>query len=140
MSLWKKKASISDLNAFSQNTLVSHLGIEITEIGDDSITATMPVDERTRQPMGFLHGGASVVLAETLGSVAAHLMAEENTVSFGVEVNANHLRSVRAGTVTGVARALRIGTTLQVWDIQISDERGELVCASRLTVAVRQAR
>ncbi|TVZ39659.1 uncharacterized protein (TIGR00369 family) [Alteromonadaceae bacterium 2753L.S.0a.02] len=140
MSLWKKKASISDLNVFSQNTLVSHLGIEITEIGDDSITATMPVDERTRQPMGFLHGGASVVLAETLGSVAAHLMAEENTVSFGVEVNANHLRSVRAGTVTGVARALRIGTTLQVWDIQISDERGELVCASRLTVAVRLAR
>lgn len=139
MTIWKKPATPDSINAFAKNTLVSHLGITVTDIGESTITATMPVAEHTRQPMGFLHGGASVVLAETLGSIAAHLAAADATLSFGVEVNANHLRSVRSGTVTGVASPLRIGNTMQVWDIRISDEQGELVCSSRLTVAVRPA-
>jgi len=140
MSLWKKQATPEQLNQFAQNTLVDHLQIEITEIAEKSITATMPVEDFTRQPMGFLHGGASAVLAETLGSIAAHLAAEEGTISFGVELNANHLRSVKDGVVTAVAEPLRIGSSLQVWDIKISDERKELVCVSRLTVAVKPPR
>ncbi|WP_075184562.1 hotdog fold thioesterase [Teredinibacter haidensis] len=140
MSLWKKQATPEQLNQFAQNTLVDHLQIKITEIAEKSITATMPVEDFTRQPMGFLHGGASAVLAETLGSIAAHLAAEEGTISFGVELNANHLRSVKDGVVTAVAEPLRIGSSLQVWDIKISDERKELVCVSRLTVAVKPPR
>ena len=137
MTIWKKPATPQALNQFAVNTIIQHLGIEITDIGDDSITATMPVEHFTRQPMGFLHGGASVVLAETLGSVAGHLAAEEGTNVFGVEINANHLRSVKHGKVTGVVKPLRIGRRMQVWDITITDDEGEVICVSRLTKAVK---
>ncbi|WP_339073915.1 hotdog fold thioesterase [Teredinibacter turnerae] len=137
MSIWKKPATLEQINKFGANTLVSHLGIEVTAIGDSTISATMPVADHTRQPLGYLHGGASVVLAETLGSIAAHLAAEEGMVSFGAEINANHLRSVRSGTVMGVASPLRIGSSMQVWDIRITDDNDELICISRLTAAIR---
>jgi len=140
MSIWRKIATPEQLNQFSQNSLVGLLGIEVTEIGEDWLSATMPVNAKTHQPLGFLHGGASVVLAETLGSLASHLAAEENTICFGLEVNANHIKSVKDGFVTGIARPIRVGTSTQVWDIQISDEHQQLVCVSRLTVAVKPVR
>lgn len=138
MSIWKKQVTADELNSFAENTLVSHLQIKVTEIGEGSITATMPVAAFTRQPMGYLHGGASVVLAETLGSIAGHLAAGEDTMSFGVEINASHIRSIKDGIVTAVATPLRVGKSLQVWDINISDEAGDLVCVSRLTLVVKQ--
>ena len=112
------------------------LGIVFTAIGHDSLTATMPVDERTRQPYGLLHGGASALLAETLGSTAGMLCVEEGRGCVGIEINANHLRGVRSGTVTGTARPLHVGRSTQVWEIRIEDEAGRLVCISRLTLAV----
>ncbi|MCU0426016.1 MAG: hotdog fold thioesterase [Candidatus Kapabacteria bacterium] len=121
----------------SRNTMVEHLGIVVTAIGDDYIEARMPVDKRTHQPMGLLHGGASVVLAETLGSFAGYLCvnpAEKACV--GLEINANHIRSVREGFVVGRATPRHVGKTTQVWDITISTEDGKLVCVSRLTVQV----
>lgn len=138
MSIWKRQVTPEELNSFAENTLVSHLHIKVTEIGEGSITATMPVEAFTRQPMGYLHGGASVALAETLGSIAGHLAAGEDTMSFGVEINASHIRSVKEGIVTAVATPLRVGKSLQVWDINISDETGDLVCVSRLTLVVKQ--
>ena len=137
MSLWKKSATPEQLNEFAANCLVGHLKIQFTAIGENSITATMPVASFTQQPLGFLHGGASVVLAETLGSMAGHLACDEGQTCFGVEVNANHMRSVKDGLVTAVAEPLRIGRFIQVWDIKITDQRGELICVSRLTVAVK---
>ena len=136
MPIWKKDSSLSRLNALSENTIISLLGIEYTQIGDDYIQATMPVDNRTHQPHGLLHGGASVVLAETLGSVAGNLAVSTNKVCVGLEVNANHLRSVKTGVVTGTARAIRIGRTVQVWQIEIQNEKEQLICTSRLTLAV----
>ena len=119
------------------NTLIEHLGIVFTAAGEDWISATMPVDERTRQPYGILHGGASVVLAETLGSSAGNLCVDTTReVCVGLEINANHIRAVRAGTVTGTARAVHVGRSTQVWDIRIEDAAGKLVCTSRLTLAV----
>jgi 1,4-dihydroxy-2-naphthoyl-CoA hydrolase len=112
------------------------IGIRITEIGDDFLAGTMPVDERTRQPYGILHGGASVALAETLGSTAAMLCCEEGTAAVGLDINANHLRAVREGTVTGVARPVHIGRSTQVWEIRIANEAGNPTCISRLTMAV----
>jgi len=137
MSIWKKPATPEQLNQFASNSLVQHLGIEITSVGEDTITATMPVDNRTRQPLGFLHGGASVVLAETLGSIAGYLAAEGEASVFGVEVNANHLRSVKAGVVTGTVKPVRVGRMLQVWDITLENEQGEAICVARLTTAVK---
>lgn len=135
--IWRAPASIAALNAQAQDTLVSHLGIEVVALGDDFVSATMPVDARTRQPFGLLHGGASVVLAETLGSMAANLCLDPATeMAVGVEVNANHLRAARDGRVLGTARALHVGRSTQVWEIRIEDERARLVCVSRLTVAV----
>ena len=136
MSIWKKQADLASLNALSENTLIAHLGIEYTQLGDDFLSATMPVDSRTQQPFGALHGGASVVLAETLGSVTANLAVSEDQVCVGLEINASHLRSVKSGKVTGVAKAVRIGRTVQVWQVDISDEQKQLICSSRLTVAV----
>ncbi len=136
MSLWKKKTDLTRLNALSENTLVAHLGIEYTQIGDDFLQATMPVDSRTIQPHGLLHGGASVVLAETLGSVAANLAAPADKICVGLEINASHLRSVRSGMVTAIVKAVRIGRTVQVWQIDISNSREQLICTSRLTVSV----
>lgn len=134
--IWKKNTDLARLNALSENTLIAHLGIVYTQVGDDFLQATMPVDSRTKQPHGLLHGGASVALAETLGSVAANLAVTEDKVCVGLEINASHLRSVKSGLVTGVVKAVRIGLTAQVWQIEISNERQQLVCTSRLTVAV----
>lgn len=115
---------------------MSHLGMEFLEVGDDFIRGRVPVDERTRQPYGLLHGGVSVALAETLGSVAAgHVVAEGHTV-VGLDINANHLKSARSGWVTGIARPVHIGRSTQVWHIDMRNDDGELVCVSRLTMAV----
>jgi len=126
----------ADLNALSKGTAMEPLGIVFTEIGHDFVRGTMPVDERTRQPYGLLHGGASVLLAETLGSSAGNLCVGDDEVCVGIEINANHLRAARDGVVTGTARPIHIGARTQVWDIRIEDERGRLVCISRLTLAV----
>lgn len=117
---------------------MEHLGIEVTEIGPDFITAKMPVDHRTKQPLGLLHGGASVLLAESLGSFASFLCIEDTSkyMSVGVEINANHLRSVSDGYVWGTARPVRIGRLIQVWNIEIIDDQERLICTSRLTIAV----
>ncbi len=123
--------------AHSRNTAAESLGIEITEAGDDFLRGRMPVDSRTVQPYGVLHGGASVLFAETLGSIAAnHCVRGENERAVGLEINANHLRPVPPGWVTGTARALHLGSTTQVWEIRIENEQGKLCCVSRLTVAV----
>ena len=136
MSIWKTEMSVAQLQVFMKNTLVEHLGIEIAEIGSDYIRATMPVDPRTHQPMGILHGGASVVLAESLGSMAAQLAAEPGRPCVGLEINANHLASIRTGSVIGTARPIHIGRSTQVWDIRIEDENGKAICVSRLTMSV----
>jgi 1,4-dihydroxy-2-naphthoyl-CoA hydrolase len=135
-----RPSSLEALNALSAGTAMEPLGIEFTELGPDFLCATMPVDRRTHQPYGLLHGGASVLLAETLGSTAAMLCAAEGERCVGIEINANHLRAVRAGVVTGTARPLHVGRQTQVWDIRIEDEARRLVCVSRLTVAVLAAR
>lgn len=132
---WPDTASLAALNAMTERTLMRALGIEFTELGDGYLRATMPVDARTHQPYGLLHGGASVALAETLGSSAGMLMAGGNAV-VGLEINANHLRAVRSGTVTGTARPVHIGRSTQVWDIRIEDDAGKPVCVSRITLAV----
>lgn len=135
--VFRDAVSIQALNTLSRNTLIEHLGIVFTAAGEDWISATMPVDERTRQPYGILHGGASVVLAETLGSSAGNLCVDTTSeVCVGLEINANHIRAVRAGTVTGTARAVHVGRSTQMWDIRIEDAAGKLVCTSRLTLAV----
>jgi 1,4-dihydroxy-2-naphthoyl-CoA hydrolase len=136
MSMWKKNFSIEELDYRARNTMVEWLDIKIVEIGDDYIKASMPVDHRTHQPLGLLHGGASVVLAETVGSTAANMMAEPGHYCLGLDINANHLRGARTGMVFAVARPLHIGRTTQVWDIRISDEDDKPVCISRLTMAV----
>lgn len=130
------KPSLDQLNNFSRDTMVDHLGIEFTEIGDTHISARMPVDRRTIQPFGLLHGGASVALAETLGSIAAQHHAGLNRTCVGVEINANHLKSARNGYVYGTAKPIRLGNNIQVWGIEITNEGGDLICVSRLTVAV----
>ena len=135
-----RPSSLEALNALSAGTAMEPLGIEFTELGPDFLRATMPVDRRTHQPYGLLHGGASVLLAETLGSTAAMLCVAEGERCVGIEINANHLRAVRAGVVTGTARPLHVGRQTQVWEIRIEDEAQRLVCVSRLTVAVLAAR
>ncbi len=137
MSIWFKPFSVEDLNAYQQQTLVSHLGIRYTEVGEDFLAASMPVDARTKQPAGILHGGASVALAETVGSTGANLVVDRDKyLCVGLDINANHVRAMRDGTVTGTARALHLGSTTQVWEIKISDEKQRLVCVSRITMAV----
>ena len=138
MSLWKYDVSLDMLNGRLKNTLCEHLGMVITEIHDDGITGTMPVDQRTVQPMGLLHGGASAALAESLGSMAANMAVEPGYYCVGLEINANHIRSARSGLVTGHARATHIGRSTQVWDIQIHDQQGKLISVSRLTMAVKK--
>jgi 1,4-dihydroxy-2-naphthoyl-CoA hydrolase len=136
MSIWRKLQTLETLNALGAGTMARPLGIVFTEIGEDFIRGTMPVDDRTRQPLGLLHGGASVALAETLGSTGANLCVDDSCLCLGQEINANHVRSARTGTVTGTARPLHIGGRSQVWGIDIVDETGALVCISRLTMAV----
>lgn len=134
--IWKRETTLAALNANSQGNMVEHLGIRYVYLGEDTLEATMPVDSRTRQPFGLLHGGASVVLAETLGSVAGWLCTEGEQQVVGLEVNANHVRSARDGEVRGVCRALHVGRRHQVWQIDISDAQGRLCCSARLTTAV----
>lgn len=134
--IWKRAVTLPTLNAMSEGNMVGLLDIQFTRIGDNDLEATMPVDSRTQQPFGLLHGGASVVLAETLGSVAGYLCTEDEQKVVGLEVNANHLRAVRSGRVRGVCRALHTGNRHQVWQIDIFDEQGRLCCTSRLTTAV----
>ena len=135
-SPFRQATSLEALNAQSRGTAMAPLGIVFTEIGPDYLRATMPVDARTRQPYGLLHGGASVLLAETLGSTAGMLCVDEGQGVVGIEINANHLRGVREGLVTGTVRPIHVGRSTQVWDIRIEDVRGKPVCVSRLTVAV----
>lgn len=137
MKLWQRDYTLEELNRLNSGNLLGHLGIEFVAINSESLTARMPVDTRTTQPFGLLHGGASVALAESVGSVAAFLaLRDENKTTVGLEVNANHLRPVIAGFVYGVARPLHLGRNTQVWDIRISDDHARLVCVARLTVAV----
>lgn len=137
MPLFNPNVTTETLNRMSVNTMVTHLGIEFTRIGEDFIEARMPVDHRTHQPLGLLHGGASVVLAETLGSVAATCCVDmSKQYCVGLEINANHIKSVREGFVTGITRPIHVGKKTQVWEIKISNEQNELVCVSRITMAV----
>jgi 1,4-dihydroxy-2-naphthoyl-CoA hydrolase len=136
MHLWQQPFSIAAITALSENTAVSHLGIEFLEMGEDFISARVPVDARTRQPFGLLHGGVSVVLAETLGSVAANYACPVGHQAVGLDINANHLRGVKSGWVTGTVRPVHIGRSTQVWQIELRNDAGELSCVSRLTMAV----
>src|SRR5687767_14714195 len=137
MPLFNPGITLEALNKLSVNTMVTHLGIEFTAIGDDFIEARMPEDHRTHQPLGLLHGGASVALAETLGSVAATLCVDKTKqYCVGLEMNANHLKGVRNGFVTGVTKPIHIGRKTQVWEIRITNELSELICVSRITLAV----
>ncbi|HTR28534.1 MAG TPA: hotdog fold thioesterase [Puia sp.] len=138
MPIWfDQNLSPAHLQPLASNTMGGHLGIEFIEVGDDFLKGRMPVDHRTRQPYGLLHGGASVALAETLGSVGAAMVVNYHQFNaVGLEINANHVRGVRDGYVTGTARPLHIGKTTQVWEIRITDEREKLVCVSRITVAI----
>jgi len=137
MIWFNKNIQLADISHFGTGNMGEWLGIQFSEIGDNFLKATMPVDHRTRQPYGILHGGASVVLAETLGSVSSALVIDhEKFMCVGIEVNANHLRSARQGLVTGTCTPIHLGAQTHVWDIKIHDEAGKLCCISRLTVAV----
>lgn len=135
-NIWKKEFTIQALNA-TENNMVKYLNIEFTNYGSNFLEATMPVDARTHQPFGLLHGGASVVLAESLGSLAGYLCLEDmNKAVVGQEINANHIGSVRNGKVIGRAEPIHVGRTSQVWQVTIKDEKDKLICVSRMTLAV----
>jgi 1,4-dihydroxy-2-naphthoyl-CoA hydrolase len=138
VSIWKRDFTLESINQSSANTLIELLGIRYSHIGDDFLQETMAVGPATHQPMGLLHGGASVVLAETLGSVAGNMCVSREHSCVGLEINANHVRAKRDGVVTGTARPLHLGATTQLWQIDIHDEKEHLVCTSRLTLAIRQ--
>ena len=134
--IWQQTISVETLTEIHVDTTVAHLGIEFVEVGDDFIRARAPVDARTRQPMGILHGGVSVVLAETLGSCGAAYAAPAGCRAVGLDINANHLRSVSEGWVTGTARPIHLGRSTHVWQIELLNERGQLTCVSRITMAI----
>ena len=136
MAVWKKPISVAELTAIHKDTAVQHLGMEFLEVGDDFITARVPVDTRTKQPYGLLHGGVSVVLAETLGSCGAAYSCPEGHRAVGLDINANHLKGATSGWVTGTTRPVHIGRTTQVWQIDLRNDAGELTCVSRITMAV----
>ena len=142
MSIWfNKNTSLKDIVSLGDGTMTEHLGVEWVEVGNDFLKAKMPVDHRTIQPYGLLHGGASCVLAETLGSLSSHLVIDaEQFYCVGIEINANHIRSAKSGFVYGTCKPLHIGSSTHVWDIKITNEEGKLVCVSRLTVAVIKKR
>ena len=140
MRIWKQPISVELLTASSVCTAVSHLGIEFLEVGDDFIRARVPVDARTVQPYGLLHGGVSVVLAETLGSCGAAYCALPGQRVVGLDINANHLLGTTGGWVTGIARPVHIGRSTQVWAIELTNDAGELTCVSRITIAVLAAK
>jgi 1,4-dihydroxy-2-naphthoyl-CoA hydrolase len=137
-SIWKQPhhANVQTLAAIHLNTVVAQLGIEFLEVGDDFIRARAPVDARTKQPIGILHGGVSVLLAETLGSCGAYFASPAGCRAVGLDINANHLRSVSDGWVTGIVRPVHIGRTTHVWQIDIANEKGQLTCVSRITMAI----
>ncbi len=136
LPVWKRPISVDALTALHKDTAVERLGIEFLEVGPDSIRARVPVDTRTRQPFGLLHGGVSVVLAETLGSCGAAFATPEGTHCVGLDINANHIRGARSGWVTGTTRPVHIGRSTQVWHIDMHNDAGELTCVSRITMAV----
>ncbi|MBX2966291.1 MAG: hotdog fold thioesterase [Cyclobacteriaceae bacterium] len=141
MSLFNPNVTPEILNKMSVNTMVEHLGIVFTAVGDDYLQATMPVDHRTHQPYGLLHGGASVALAETLGSVAAHCCIDINTqYCVGLDINANHVKGIKQGIVTGTTKPIHLGKRTHVWEIRITNEQHELICISRLTMAILDKR
>ena len=135
--VFRRRWSVDDLNARNPGTLNEALGIRFTEVGEDFVRATMPCDARTKQPFGLMHGGANVALAETLGSIAGLMALDDGAGrTVGIEINANHVRAVREGLVTGTARAVHVGRSTQVWEIRIDDAEGRLACISRITLAV----
>jgi 1,4-dihydroxy-2-naphthoyl-CoA hydrolase len=137
MGIWFNKADVADMNMRGKNTMGDFLGINFTQAGDDYLCATMPVNERTRQPLGIMHGGSSCVLAETVGSTAANYCVDINkNYCVGLDINTNHIRSIREGTVTATAKPFHIGKTTQVWSIEIRDEQEKLISVTRLTMAV----
>ena len=137
MSIWFASPTVDDVNRYMRDVLPGHIGITFTEFGADFLRGTMPVEPRTHQPMGILHGGASLVLAESLGSVAANCVVDPaKRYCVGQEINGNHLRPVKSGMVTGTARPVHLGARSQVWSIEIRDEQERMVCISRLTMAI----
>lgn len=140
MRIWQQPVSVDILTRISQNTAVAHLGIEFLEVGDDFLSARVPVDHRTHQPYGLLHGGVSVVLAETLGSCGAGFAIPLGYSAVGLDINANHLKGVKTGWVTGVARPVHIGRSTHVWQIDLRNEAGEMSCVSRITMAILSPR
>lgn len=138
MSFWNQNVTIDYLNSINKDSMAGHLGIEIIEIGYDFLKATMPLDARTMQPMGLLHGGASVVLSETLGSIASFCVIDDakNKSIVGLEINANHLKSVKKGFVTGITKPIKIGRRIHLWQTDIYDQDNNLICTSKLTVMV----
>jgi uncharacterized protein (TIGR00369 family) len=136
MKIWKREIDISRAKDRCKNTMVDHLGIEFTEVGEDFLVAKMPIDQRTKQPAGIMHGGASCALAETVGSTAANFCVDEGFYCVGLDINVNHIRAMRSGYVFATAKPYHLGRTTQVWGIEIFDEEKRLVSASRLTMAV----
>ncbi|MBK9734431.1 MAG: hotdog fold thioesterase [Saprospiraceae bacterium] len=135
--IWKTKPSMTYINTLNKDSMAGFLGIEITEFGDDYVKAKMPVNERTKQPMGLLHGGASVVLSETIGSIASFLMIDADKQSVvGIEVNANHIRGAKSGYVYSITKPIKTGRTIHIWQTDIYDELERMICTSRLTVMV----
>lgn len=135
--MWFRNYTLAEISAYNDRNMLRHVGLELTEIGPDYLVGRMPVDERTKQTFGLFHGGASVVLAESIGSIAANMVVNPEThYAVGLEVNCNHLQSAREGWVTGIARPIRIGKTTQVWEIRMSGDDGQLTAISRLTMAV----
>ena len=140
MRIWKKPVSVEVLHAIHKDTAPEHLGMEFLEVGDDFIRARIPVDKRTKQPYGLLHGGVSVVLAETLGSCGAAYACAEGHRPVGLDINANHIKGATSGWVTGITRPVHIGRTTQVWQIDMTNDAGELTCVSRLTLSILSPR
>lgn len=136
MRVWKKHIDIDELTRSHIDTAVAHLGMEFLEVGDDFVRGRVPVDKRTQQPFGLLHGGVSVVLAEALGSCGAHYSCPEGHRAVGLDINANHLKSATSGWVTGIARPVHMGRSTHVWAIELTNDKGELTCVSRITMAV----
>ncbi|MEC7840066.1 MAG: hotdog fold thioesterase [Chlamydiota bacterium] len=135
--MWEASVTIEEINTFNKGTMVEHLGIEFTEISENSLTATMPVDHRTLQPYGIMHGGASAALAETVGSIASNFCVDQNThYCVGLDINTSHLKMAKNGFVTGVAKPIHIGRTTHVWEVRIYDEAKALISQSRLTMMV----
>ncbi|MGF1764503.1 hotdog fold thioesterase [Aliivibrio kagoshimensis] len=136
MTIWKQHFDLESLNLTSKDTAMECLGIKYSDFDDNSLSATMPVDARTHQPLGMLHGGASVLLAESLGSIAANMCVDDSHFCVGLDINANHIKAVRSGIVTGTATPVHLGVKTQVWQIEIRNSSSHLICTSRLTIAV----